>query len=86
MEKVENKLTEEELTKVQEQQNKLTALISQIGLAEAQKHALLHEIASVNQVIEETKKQLEDKYGSINVDLETGAYTEISEDESNKED
>ena len=28
--------------------------------------------------IEDTKKQLEEKYGSINIDLETGTYTDIS--------
>ena len=27
--------------------------------------------------IEETKKELEAKYGSINIDLQTGEYTEI---------
>ena len=52
-------------------------MLNQIGQLEANKHALLHKIAGINETIEDTKKQLEEKYGSINIDLETGTYTEI---------
>ncbi len=74
-------ITAEELKQVKDQQTELGQVVNQIGQLEANKHALLHKIAGINQTIEETKKQLEEKYGSINIDLETGTYTEI-EDES----
>jgi len=47
---------------------------------------LLHQIASINGEIDETKKELEAKYGSVNINIEDGSYTEIEKDEANKED
>ena len=76
-----NKVTAEELKQIKDQQTELGQVVNQIGQLEANKHALLHKIAGINEGIEDTKKQLEEKYGSINIDLETGTYTEI-EDES----
>ena len=76
-----NSITAEELKQIKDQQTELGQVINQIGQLEANKHALLHKIAGINESIEETKKQLEEKYGSINIDLEKGTYTEI-EDES----
>ena len=74
-------VTAEELKQIKDQQTELGQVVNQIGQLEANKHSLLHKIAGINEGIEETKKQLEEKYGSINIDLETGTYTEI-EDES----
>ena len=42
---------------------------------------MLHKIAGINEGIEDTKKQLEEKYGSINIDLDTGTYTEIEKED-----
>lgn len=76
-------ITAEELKQVKEQQSELGTVVNQIGQLEANKHSLLHKIAGINERIEETKKQLEEKYGSININLEDGTYTEIEkEDES----
>ena len=80
MQKVENKVTAEELKTIQEQQGKMNETINRIGVLETQKHHLLHEIALVNEEVEKTKKQLEDKYGSINVNVENGTYSEIKEE------
>ena len=52
-------------------------MLSNIGVLESQKHALLHQIAEVNKEIEETKAELENEYGAININLEDGSYTEI---------
>tara|TARA_R100000742_G_C4271990_1_gene91057 strand:+ start:1222 stop:1491 length:270 start_codon:yes stop_codon:yes gene_type:complete len=77
MEKVENKISEEHLNKIQEHQGQLTELISRIGILESQKHHLLHEISSVNEVIEDHKKDLEAEYGAININVEDGTYTKV---------
>ncbi len=74
-------ITAEELKQVKDQQTELGQVVNQIGQLEASKHALLHKIAGINESIEETKKQLEEKYGSINIDLETGTYTEIEKED-----
>ena len=77
-----NLITAEELKTIKEQQTELSGVINQIGQLEANKHALLHRIAGVNEGIEETKKQLEDKYGSISINLEDGSYEEVESEDA----
>ena len=77
-------ITAEELKQVKDQQTELGQVVNQIGQLEASKHALLHKIAGINESIEDTKKQLEEKYGSINIDLETGTYTEIEKEDDSE--
>ena len=74
---MENKITKEQLDKITDQQKALNMMLSNIGVLESQKHALLHQIAEVNKEIEETKVELEKEYGAININLEDGSYTEI---------
>jgi predicted nucleic acid-binding Zn-ribbon protein len=75
------KITNEQLELVVKQQEELGGLINQIGALEANKHSLLHKIATVNEGIEKTKQSLEEEYGNISIDL--GEYTIIeSEDDS----
>ena len=73
------KLTDDELKSVKSQQSKLSTIIQEIGVVEARKHALLHDVASINEAIEITKKDLEKTYGSISIDLESGNWTKIDE-------
>ena len=75
------KIKEEQLTTIREQQSRLNDLLTQIGYLESQKHGLLHEIASVNKDIEDFKQVLEEEYGSININVEDGTYTEIEQEE-----
>jgi len=75
-----NKVTAEELKTIKDQQTELGTVINQIGQLEASKHAMLHKIAGINESIEETKKELETKYGSVNISLEDGSYTEIEKE------
>ncbi len=77
----ENKIKKEELDKILEFQNNLYKLTTDIGVLETQKHAVLHELAGVNQTQEEFKKVLEDKYGSININLEDGTFELQEENE-----
>ena len=74
---MENKITKEQLDKITDQQKALNMMLSNIGVLESQKHALLHQIAEVNKEIEETKVELENEYGAININLEDGSYTEL---------
>ena len=77
-------ITAEELKQVKEQQSELGTVVNQIGQLEANKHSLLHKIAGINEGIEETKKQLEEKYGSININLEDGTYTKIEKEDNSE--
>ena len=78
---MEKKITEEQLTKIQDQQKELNNVIREIGLLETQKHALSHQIANLNNEIETFKKELEEQYGAINISIEDGTYTEIEQKE-----
>ncbi len=81
------KITKKELESIQELQNNLNNTIQNIGILEAQKHRFLHEVADRNKEIEDLKVELESKYGSVNISLEDGTYTDVKEDvESNKKD
>ena len=80
------KVTKAELEQIQQQQNKVNSILMELGYLESKKHALLHEVAAANVVVDGTKKELQEKYGHINIDLTTGEWTRNEEDVSNKED
>jgi len=71
------KIKEEELSLIQEQQKQLNDIVHNIGMLESQKHGLLHDLAGANKDIEDYKEVLEGEYGAIEINLETGDYTNI---------
>lgn len=77
-----SKITKEELKELQEQEQKKNAIKHDIGVLETQKHSLLHIWADIVSKQEGAKKELEEKYGKVNIDLKDGSYTEIKEDET----
>ncbi len=78
---MENKITEEQLKNIQDQQTELNSILHELGLLESQKHALLHKIADVNEDVEALKKELEKQYGVVNINVEDGTYTKIENEE-----
>lgn len=70
-------ITKEQLETITNQQKDLNALLVNIGVMESQKHMLLHQMADLNNLIEETKNKLQEEYGAININLTDGSYTEI---------
>ena len=75
------KIKEDQLKKIQEQQATVTKILNEVGYLEANKHGLLHELAGVNQDIEDFKGELEKEYGAININLEDGTYAAIEKEE-----
>ena len=71
------KITEEELKKVVTFQNELAKAIQDVGILEAEKHAVLHRVAGLNQDQGKLKQELEEKYGSVSINLQDGSYEEI---------
>ena len=78
------KIKEEQLNKIKEQQKAVNEIVNNIGLIETQKHALLHELALVNEEVASYKKELEDEYGSVTIDLSDGSYKEVVEEPKEK--
>ena len=74
-------ITEEQLITVQEQQAMLTEGLRTLGVLDVQKQSLHGQIAELSKEIEATKKELEDEYGQINIDLKDGSYTEIEKED-----
>lgn len=70
-------IKKEQLEKIVSQQKDLNTLLTNIGVLEAQKHSLLHQVAEVNKEVEEFKTVLESEYGAVNINLEDGSYEEI---------
>jgi hemerythrin len=80
-----NKITEEQLEAIQNHQKDLNKSLTNIGYVESQNHNLLHEYAGLVEDIEKYKKELEEIYGAINVNIEDGTYTNIEAEAEEKE-
>ena len=76
-----NKLETEEFDKIIDFQKKIRTMLQNMGVLESQKHAILHDLAGVNEDQEKLKKELEEKYGKVNIDLKDGSYELIPEEE-----
>ena len=72
-----SKITKEELTLLQEQDQRKRAILNDMGLLQTQVHTLSHLFAQLNQEIEDNKKVLEDKYGEINIELSDGSIKPV---------
>ena len=72
-----------ELSNLQELVKVMNQTQLQIGGLEAQKHDYLHELVNIKNKLNEFQKTLEDKYGNVSVDIQSG---EIKSNESTTED
>ena len=75
-------ITEEQLKLLQEQQGKLNEMLRTVGVLEVQKSNVSKEIESLSKEIDVTKKELEDEYGQVNINLQDGSYTEIEKEDA----
>ena len=78
-----NRITDEELELIREQQTKIAQIKQDIGTLELRKHEVMGVMLDVNQEVEETKTTLEKKYGRVNINLDDGSYSEV--EDTNKE-
>ena len=81
VEKMSTSITKEELKKISEQQGKLNESLRNIGVMEVQKNNIYSTVKDISEEIEATKKELEEKYGQINIDLKDGSFTEIEKED-----
>ena len=82
-----SKLEEKELKSLQENQGKINQVVSNIGAISIQKinlekskESLLEELKKIEAEQIELKKELEDKYGKISVNLQSGEFEIIPEE------
>ena len=76
-----NKIKKEELETLQSHVNTQSKALHDIGALENQKFHLLHALNKAQQLSEDFKKELEENYGKINIDLKDGSFEPIPEEE-----
>ena len=79
--KIKAMITDEQLKTVNDQQTELSNHLRNIGVLEVQKSNILGQVEEISKKIEKTKKELEEEYGQINIDLKDGSYTEIEKED-----
>jgi len=80
-----NKIEEQELKTVKEQTGKLQQCIMDLGSLEVRKTEIMQAYAEFLKELDVTKKELEEKYGQVNINLQDGSYEEVKEEEKSEE-
>lgn len=73
------KLTKTELENVQKAVNSVRAITARIGDLEIAKSTMLTEYQKAQAQLAEERKVLQDKYGNVSIDVETGEYEVVEE-------
>lgn len=77
------KITDEQLKEVQQVISTSNQIKLEIGNAEARKHMLLHELDVINRKMSEINKNLEEEYGKMDIDINTGAINYPEDEQAN---
>ena len=81
-----SKISATELTALQENISKLNQVHIELGRLENQKHKILHQINEIESMFDELQKELEEKYGKVNINIENGEFTLIDENDEKNDD
>ena len=73
------KLSKEELEKIQVAVNTLTRAKQNLGEMEYQKSQMISNIMNFEAEVKVVQQELEEKYGQVTIDLNTGEYQEMPE-------
>lgn len=79
-----SKISEAELKNLQEQEQKKGAILHDLGLLQTQIHSLNHMYVELMVEQDKSKKELEESYGKVNINLQDGSFELIKENEENK--
>lgn len=74
------KITEKQLNSIKEIQQKINAILLDVGYLEVRKQDLILASAEANKELQEIKVKLEKEYGQININLIDGSYTEVKKE------
>jgi|TARA_R100001086_G_scaffold221448_1_gene138677 peptidoglycan hydrolase CwlO-like protein len=80
------KVTEDQLKKIQDQVKRMNNFQLEVGIIETRKHALLHQIGSIQNEISETQEELQKEYGTADVNIQTGEIKYPENGEVDKKD
>ena len=80
------KITDEQLKKVQNTVNNLNRAQLEIGSMEVKKHEIMHQIAGLRDSLTVLQKDFEKEYGTFDVNIQDGTINYPENGEVNKED
>ena len=80
------KITEEQLEKVQNTVNNINRAQLEIGSMEVKKHELLHSIASSRDELVVLQNEFKNEYGTFDINIQDGTINYEENGEVNKED
>jgi len=66
------KITDEQLTKVQDTVNSINRAQLEIGSMELKKHELMHNIAGLREALTLLQKEFEKEYGTFDINIQDG--------------
>ena len=75
------KIKETELKTINEQNTELQKAVFDMGALDIQKAQVMQKYESALEALEKTKQDLEVKYGEVNINLKTGVWEEIQNEE-----
>ena len=82
---MENKIKEEQLTKLQGLVNQINQLQLELGQVESRKYDVIAAIPAVRKELNEFQSELEKEYGNVSINIQDGTIKEV-EDEANPKD
>ena len=81
------KVTDEQLKKVQDTVNEINRLQMEMGMMDTKKHNILHHVQQAQEEIGKIRLEFEKEYGTADIDIQTGTINYPPENgEANKED
>ena len=80
------KITDEQLKKVQNTVNNLNRAQLEIGSMEIKKHEMMHQIAGLRDELAEVQNELEKEYGTFDINIQNGTINYPENGETDKKD
>ena len=80
------KITDKQLTKVQDTVNNINRAQLEVGSIELKKHEYLHSIAGLRDELSVLQKELEKDYGTFDINIQDGTINYSENGEVNKKD
>jgi len=76
------KITDEQLSNVQEIVSKINQGQMEVGRLETNKHSVMHQIVVLQEALQKLQKELEDEYGKVNINIQTGELKPIEDEQA----
>ena len=76
-----NKIEDQELDKIKSFEQKIISVKQELGNIEINKDLLKNAFTTVMQEYDNLRKELEEKYGKVNINISDGSYEEIEKNE-----